>query len=107
MAAEDYVVADRPQAGLTAGEKISEVGYDNPDTDPATETLRGDRRYAAFANYDAALDALAAREDIEGLSSRRIREAASDFATADYMRGEASDTAPTPGSVNGVAPDEV
>jgi hypothetical protein len=108
MAAEDYNVADRPNAGLTAGDKIGEVTIDpanNPDAVAAAAADTAGVRYAAFVDYAEALDALAAREDIEGLDSRRVREAATTFAAADYMRGEASDTAPTPGSVNGVAPD--
>lgn len=107
MAADEYNVADRPNAGLTAGEKIGEVTIDPAnDPDAVAAAWAGDEvRFAAFANYATALDALAEREDIEGLASRRIREGAADFGSADYMREAASDTPPTPGSVNGVAPE--
>lgn len=105
MAAEDYVVADR--AGtfpITAGDKVQETVVDNPDTEAAAAAETAGVSNAAFIGYAAALTTHESREDIESLADRRTRENAADYADADFMRAVASDTPPTPGSVNGVAP---
>jgi hypothetical protein len=104
MAAEDYVVADRPNAGLTAGEKVQETVFDNPDTEAQAEAASEGVSNAAFIGYAAALNTFQGREDIETLADRRARSQGDSFADGDFMRAEASDTPPTPGSVNGVAP---
>lgn len=41
---------------------------------------------AAYIDYDEALDAYAARDDIEDLARRRARDFPADFADADFMR---------------------
>lgn len=107
MAAEDYVVADRVVEGgfpVTARDKVSETVYDNPDTDAKAAADAANVSNAAFIGYAAALNTHQSREDIESLADRRARTQGDAFADADFMRREASDTPPTPGSVNGVAP---
>lgn len=41
---------------------------------------------AAFINYDVALDAYAARDDVEDLAHKNARDMPSDFADASFMR---------------------
>lgn len=43
-------------------------------------------RYAAFINYDVALDAYAARDDVEDLAHKNARDMPEDFADASFMR---------------------
>lgn len=43
-------------------------------------------RYAAFINYDVALDAYAARGDVEDLAHKNARDIPEDFADASFMR---------------------
>ena len=108
MAKEDYNVADRqPESGafpVTAKDKVDETVYVTPDTEAAAAADTANVRNAAYINYATALNAYAAREDIESLADRRKRESGTTFAETDFMRHEPSDTPPTPGSVNGVAP---
>jgi hypothetical protein len=113
MAAEDYVVADRALEGqngaLTAGERVAQPNYDNPDTEAKTAADTAGVSNAAFIGYAAALATYEARADIETLADRRARENASDFADQDFMRANAYDAdgsaadAPRPGTVFGDA----
>lgn len=100
MAKEDFVVADRTIASLEAGDKVAETTYDNPDTDAADFAATNNVSQAAYANYATALDAHAARADIESLADRRAREYGDQFADANFMRAEVYD--PTTGAVNPV-----
>jgi hypothetical protein len=92
---------------LEAGDKVQETVASTPDADAVAFAAAGDVSAAAFRNYGTALDAYAARADIESLADRRARENGTTFAEADHMRAEVSDTPPTPGSTNGVAPASV
>lgn len=112
MAAGDWTgpvaSADRPDAGLTAGEKIADVTIDdanNPDAVAADAAATAGVRYAAFIDYAEALAAFDTRADIESLASRRARTYAASDAEQDYMR-ETPGSVPGPGSVNGEAPSE-
>lgn len=119
MAAEDYNVADRaPEGGfpVTAGSKVQETVAETPEadaetfrtTDAAGAARANPTRTAAFVGYADALRTHASRADIEGMESRVRRDtgiAGADFAAQDHMRLEPSNTPPTPGSVDGVAPD--
>lgn len=117
MAREDWTT-DGTAAGLTAvgsasgerdfqtaNERVQETVAVTPDADAAAQATAAGVRDAAFVDYGVALDAHAARVDIEDLDSKNRRNAPATFASADHMRLDPSDTAPTPGSVNGVAPD--
>lgn len=109
MAKEDYNVADRPDAGLTAGEHVAETVQDTPDADAAAFAAAGGVSSAAFRNYQTALNAFQARDDIETLADRRAREYGDSFADAEFMRQEAYNAdgtaadAPRPGTVYGDA----
>lgn len=110
MAAEDYNVADRPDAGRTAGEKIGDTAYDNPDVDARERADAAGVSHPAYIDYAAALETFQSRDDIETLADRRKREYGSDFNDADFMRRRAykddgsAANAPRPGTVYGDAP---
>ena len=110
MAAEDYVVADRPgNFPVTAGDKVAETTFDNPDTDAKAFADTNGVSQAAYANYATALNAHQSREDIETLADRRAREYGDQFSDADFMRANAYNAdgtaaaAPRPGTVHGDA----
>ena len=110
MAAEDYVVADRPgNFQITAGDKVQETVYDNPDTDAKAFAEAEGVSEAAYANYATALNAHQSRADIETLADRRAREYGDQFSDADFMRTNAYNadgtaaTPPRPGTVHGDA----
>ena len=99
MAAGDYVVADR--AGnfpITAGDKVDETTFENPDDDARAFAAAGNVSQAAYRNYATALDAHQSRDDIETLADRRAREYGDQFSDADFMRREVYD--PATGDVN-------
>ncbi len=111
MAAEDYVVADRTIQSLTAGEKVQETVFENPDADAKEFAHDEGVSQAAYANYATALNAHQARPDIETLADRRAREYGDQFSDADFMRTEVYDPVtgevndpPRAGSVEGDAP---
>jgi len=110
MAAEDYNVADRPDAGRTAGEKIGDTAFENPDTESRAAAVAAGVSHPAYIDYAVALEAHQTRADIETLADRRRREYGSDFNDADFMRANAYDAdgtaadAPRPGTVYGDAP---
>ncbi len=104
MAASDYNVADRAPFSVEAGDKVLETVQETPDADTREAADAANVEDPAHINYATALANYAARTDIESLADRRKREAATDFASNNHMRRLPSDTAPTPGSVNGVAP---
>lgn len=121
MAESDYNVADRvvldadgnPVANgyLTANDKVQTTVQATPDADAAQFAADAGVSKPEYANYATALDAYAAREDIEGLAERRAREYGNSFGAADFMRANAYNAdgtpaaAPTPGNMYGVAPD--
>jgi len=110
MAAEDYNVADRPDAGRTAGEKIGDTVYANPDTQSRAAAASAGVSHPAYIGYAAALQTFQSRDDIETLADRRAREYGDDFNDAAFMRRRAYNAdgtaaaAPRPGTVYGDAP---
>lgn len=121
MAEADYNVADRivldaegnpvAEGYLTANDKVQTTVQATPDADAAAFAADAGVQKPEYANYATALDAFAAREDIEGLAERRAREYGSSFGEADFMRDAAynadgtSANAPRPGTIHGLAPD--
>jgi hypothetical protein len=104
MAAEDYVVADRnADFPVTAAKRVHETDFENPDTETAAAAATAGVRLGAYIDYADALETFESREDIEPLASRRIRDGASEFADADYMRKPAGEQ-PGPGGMEGLAP---
>ena len=111
MAAEDYNVADRPgDFPVTAGDKVAETVYDNPDTEAAEAAATAGVSSAAFIDYATALGTYEDRPDIETLADRRARTVGDAFTDGDFMRQAAYDadgtaaTPPRPGTVHGDAP---
>jgi hypothetical protein len=104
MAAEDYNVADRPNAGLTARERLAETEFVNPDEDSAAAAEAAGVSNPAYIGYAAALNTFQAREDIESLADRRKREYGSTFDDGAFMRAIADGTPPSPGTPDGKAP---
>lgn len=113
MAKEDWdgavVAADRAEfreggigedGAITANIKVNETVYDSADADNAAEALANGVQDAAFIDYDVALAAYAAREDIEDLDSKNRRNNPATFADAAHMRA-----LPNRSGGNGVAPD--
>ena len=104
MAAEDFIVADRPLAGLTAGDKVAQVVQETPDADAKAAAETAGVSNAAYIGYADALETFQERDDIETLADRRARDNASTFGAADFMRATPSGTPPTPGTPDGHAP---
>lgn len=122
MAEADYNVADRqvPNGSggfvdvsdnpVTAADKIAETVQATPDQDAKDFAEAQGVSHPAYANYATALNAHAARADIEGLAERRAREYGDAFSDADFMRQNAYNadgtaaTPPRPGTVHGDAP---
>ena len=114
MAAEDYVVADRPEwqgtNNVTASDRISETEFDNPDTESAAAAESAGVSHPAYIGYAAALNTHQARPDIETLADRRTREYGTTFGAADFMRKDpynadgSAKAPPRPGTVHGDAP---
>jgi len=102
MAKEDYVAADRPDAGKTAAERLNETVQASPDAESWEIAHAAGVSHPAYVGYAAALETLQTREDIETLASRRARTYGADFNDADYMRLVPGQ--PGPGSAYGQAP---
>lgn len=74
-------------APVTAEAAMGEIGGESiVDIEAKAAATAAGVKYAAFRNYDAALDAYAARVDIEDLAHKNARNIPSDFADADFMR---------------------
>lgn len=115
MAAEDYNVADRPLEGagghaLTAGERVQQTVFDNPDAETREAAATAGVADPAHIAYATALNTYQNRADIETLADRRKREAGTSFADGAFMREAAYNedgtaaTPPRPGTVYGDAP---
>lgn len=111
MAAVDYNVADRVDAGRTAGEVLADSDRGaNPDVDSKAAAEAAGVSHPAYIGYAAALNTHQTRADIEPLAARRAREYGTTFAAGEFMRLNAYDAdgtaaaAPRPGTVYGDAP---
>lgn len=64
------------------------VGFGESIVDTEAKAAAADAGvlYAAFINYDVALDAYAARGDVEDLAHKNARDMPEDFADASFMR---------------------
>lgn len=90
MAQEDL---DAMQTGVRqaadpveAEEQLEGYGESIVDTEAKAAAEAAGVRYAAFINYDVALDAYAARDDVEDLAHKNARDNPQDFADASFMR---------------------
>lgn len=88
MAQEDLdnmvvVKTDEPR---TAFDNIAEWENTLIQDEAAAAAAAAGVKDAAFINYDVALDAYAAREDVEPLAEKNARDMPADFADASFMR---------------------
>lgn len=90
MAVEDldaFVQGNRQAAdAVTAPQQLEDFGESLVDIRAKEAAAAAGVKYAAFINYDGALDAYAARTDIEDLAHKNARNHPADFADANFMR---------------------
>lgn len=80
----------------TASEQLANFGESINDVENREAAAAAGVIDAAYINYDGALDAYAARDDIEDLAHKNARDIPADFADADFMR-ETGDTVTSSG----------
>lgn len=86
---DNMAVAKDNEPARTAYDNINDWdGEGHVDLETVNRQLAADAgvRHAAFINYDVALDAYAARPDIEDLAHKNARDMPADFADASFMR---------------------
>jgi hypothetical protein len=71
---------------VEADEQLDKFGESPNDTENRAAAEAAGVRDAAFINYDVALDAYAARDDVESLQRKNARDMPADFADASFMR---------------------
>ena len=71
---------------VEADEQLANFGESVNDTQNREAAAAAGVRDAAFINYDVALDAYAARGDVESLQRKNARDIPADFADASFMR---------------------
>jgi hypothetical protein len=95
MAQEDLdaLVTGKRQAAdpVEAGDQLEGFGESIVDTQAKQAAADAGVRYAAFINYDVAMDAYGARGDVEDLAHKNARDIPADFADADFMRAVDAD----------------
>lgn len=69
MAKADYTAADRTIESLTAGEKVQETVFENPDAENRDEAYAEGVLDASFIGYEDALEALEDRPDMESFDA--------------------------------------
>lgn len=78
---------DRQEAAaVEAEDQLVGYGEEIVDTNAKAAAAAAGVRFAAFINYDVALDAYAARGDVEDLAHKNARNNPDDFADASFMR---------------------
>lgn len=82
---------DKNQPAKTALDNLSEWHESPNDVENRAAAEAAGVKDAAYINYDVALDAYAARVDVEDLAHKNARDIPSDFADADFMRANGSD----------------
>lgn len=88
MAQEDLdnMVVVKTDDPKTAFDNIAEWENDIINEENAAAAAAAGVKDAAFINYDVALDAYAARDDVEPLAEKNARDMPADFADASFMR---------------------
>lgn len=88
MAQEDLdnMVVVKTDDPKTAQANIAEWAESPNDVENRAAAEAAGVKDAAFINYDVALDAYAAREDVEPLAEKNSRDMPADFAEASFMR---------------------
>lgn len=83
---DSMAVAKDNVAPLTAADQLQGLGEDINDVNAAAAAAAAGVKRASFINYDVALDAYAARDDVETLAEKNARDIPADFADASFMR---------------------
>jgi len=87
--------ADRPEfraggigadGAITAADNLVGFGESENDAENRAAAQAAGVIDAAYINYDVALDAYAARADVESLGRKNTRNAPADFGDASFMR---------------------
>lgn len=81
---DSMVVVEK--ATVTATQQLVGFGPSENDTENAAAAAAHGVLRASFINYDKALDAYAARDDIEDLAHKNKRDNPQDFADGSFMR---------------------
>lgn len=71
---------------VEAEDQLLGYGESVNDTENAAAAAAAGVKRASFINYDVALDAYAARGDVESLDRKNKRDNPADFADASFMR---------------------
>lgn len=82
----DNMAVVKTDAPKTAFDNITEWGEPLNDIENRAAAAAAGVRNAAYINYDVALDAYAARDDVEDLAHKNARDVPADFADASFMR---------------------
>jgi hypothetical protein len=82
----DSMVVVKTDAPVTAEDNLVGYGESANDIENAAAAAAAGVKSAAFINYDVALDAYAARADVEDLAHKNARDMPTDFADASFMR---------------------
>lgn len=83
---DSMAIAKENEAPKTASEQLAGLGEDINDVNAAEAAAAAGVIRASFINYDVALDAYAARDDVEDLAHKNARDFPSDFSDASFMR---------------------
>jgi hypothetical protein len=89
MAKADYTAADRTIESLTAGEKVNETVFENPDAENKDEATAAGVLDASFIDYDVALGNLEDRPDMESFDAytrRTYGVTGASFTAGEHMR---------------------
>lgn len=82
----DTMVVVKTDAPVEAADNLVGYGESPNDTENKAAAAAAGVINAAYINYDVALDAYAARGDVETLARKNARNAPADFADASFMR---------------------
>lgn len=82
----DNMAVAKTDAPVEAGDQLNGYGESPNDVENRAAAAAAGVLDAAFINYDVALDAYAARGDVESLARKNARDVPSDFADASFMR---------------------
>lgn len=82
----DAMVVSKQDPPLTAYDQTANIGPEANDAENKAAAAAAGVLRASFINYDVALDAYAARDDVEDLAHKNARDMPADFADASFMR---------------------
>lgn len=90
----DTMRVSRQEEPRTAYDNIADVHESPNDVENREAAAAAGVKRASFIDYDVALDAYAARPDVEDLQHKNARNNPVDFDDADFMRSSTYDKSP-------------